>query len=299
MGDSLKIAKAAATSKATGILAPVEDAPMPESSSLILVPPTPVAAVEEPQATNSIKLDAITLAKLDRLIADFVVAISQLGIKDPKFQGRIADIRKLGDDGIKASTQASARLLERPVGSRQKGGLAVSATLSTSLLDLRRQVDSLDPGHQGDLFGTRKLLGFIPVGDRLQAYFARYESGQGHINAIVAGLEQGKSELTKDNKELEREKENLWQTMDRLRQYIYLAQKLDTSLTERIAMVEARDLERARVLKEDMQLYVRQRIQDLTAQLCASIQGYMSMDVIRHNNLELIRGVDRASTATV
>ena len=300
MGDSLKIDKAAATAaKATGIVAPVPDSPAPESSTLVLVPPSPVAVVEEPQATNAIKLDPSTLAKLDRLVADYTIAIAQLDVKDPKFESRVADIRTLGDDDIKASAQVSSRLLSRPVGSMQKGGLAVTASVSTSLLNLRRQIDALDPGHQGDLFGPRKLLGIIPFGDRLRAYFARYQSSQTHINAIVAGLQNGQSELTRDNADLEREKENLWQTMERLRQYIYLAQKLDASLTDRISTVEAKDPERARILKEDMLFYVRQKLQDLTAQLAVSVQGYLSLDVIRRNNLELIRGVDRATTTTV
>jgi uncharacterized protein YaaN involved in tellurite resistance len=263
------------------------------------VPPSPVAVVEEPEATNSVKLDAATLAKLDRLVAGYVVAITQLDVKDPKFESHVADIRKLGEDDMKASAQVSSRLLERPVGSMQKGGIAVAGTVSSSLLQLRRQIDSLDPGHQGDLFGPRKLLGILPFGDRLRAYFAKYQSSQSHINAIVAALEHGQGELAQDNADLEREKENLWQTMSRLREYIYLAQKLDNSLNERIAMVEDKDPERARVLKEDMLFYVRQKVQDLTAQLAVSVQGYLSIDVIRRNNLELVRGVDRATTTTV
>jgi uncharacterized protein YaaN involved in tellurite resistance len=300
MGDSLKIGKSAATAgKATGIVAPVADAPVPESSALVLVPPSPVAIVEEPQATGAIKLDATTLAKLDRLVAGYVVAIASLSVKDPKFRSRVSDIRKLGDDEIKASAQVSSRLLDRPVGTMQRGGLSSAGTVGNGLLQLRRQIDSLDPRHQGDLFGPRKLLGFIPFGDRLRAYFARYQSSQGHINAIVTGLQNGQTELAKDNDDLEREKANLWQTMERLRQYIYLAQKLDTSLTERIAKIEAADPERARILREDMLFYVRQKVQDLTAQLAVSVQGYLSLDVIRRNNLELIRGVDRATTTTV
>jgi uncharacterized protein YaaN involved in tellurite resistance len=300
MGDSLKIGKAAATGKATGILAADADAPASESNSLVLVPPAPPAIVEEPQAANSIKLDAPTLAKLDRLAADYVVAISQLDIRDPKFESRIEDIRQLGEDDIKASAQASSRLLDRPVGSMQKGGIAVTGTVATNLLQLRKQIDALNPGSQGDLFATRKIMGrVLPFGDRLRGYFAKYQSSQSQINAIVAGLERGQGELVKDNTDLEHEKENLWQTMERLRQYIYLAQKLDNSLTERIAKVEAKDPERAKILREDMQFYVRQKLQDLTAQMAVSVQGYLSIDVIRRNNLELVRGVDRATTTTV
>jgi uncharacterized protein YaaN involved in tellurite resistance len=87
--------------------------------------------------------------------------------------------------------------------------------------------------------------------------------------------------------------------MERLRQYIYLAQKLDSTLEARIAKVEANDPERARVLREDMLFYVRQKVLDLTAQLSVSVQGYLAMDIIRRNNLELIRGVDRATTTTI
>src|SRR5665811_995586 len=64
-------------------------------------------------------------------------------------------------------------------------------------------------------------------------------------------------------------------------------------------MIEANDPERALVLKEDMLFYVRQKVQDLTAQLAVGVQGYLSIDVIRRNNLELISGVDRATTTTV
>src|SRR5262249_35858408 len=44
---------------------------------------------------------------------------------------------------------------------------------------------------------------------------------------------------------------------------------------------------------------VRQKVQDLLTQLAVSAQGYMALDMVRKNNLELIKGVDRATTTTV
>ena len=44
---------------------------------------------------------------------------------------------------------------------------------------------------------------------------------------------------------------------------------------------------------------VRQKNQDLLTQLAVSVQGYLALDVIRRNNLELIKGVQRATTTTV
>ena len=48
-----------------------------------------------------------------------------------------------------------------------------------------------------------------------------------------------------------------------------------------------------------MLFYVRQKHQDLLTQLAVSIQGYLAIDIIIKNNIELIKGVDRASTTTI
>jgi uncharacterized protein YaaN involved in tellurite resistance len=44
---------------------------------------------------------------------------------------------------------------------------------------------------------------------------------------------------------------------------------------------------------------VRQKHQDLLTQLAVSIQNYLAIDIVMKNNIELIKGVDRASTTTV
>jgi uncharacterized protein YaaN involved in tellurite resistance len=145
----------------------------------------------------------------------------------------------------------------------------------------------------------RRLLGVIPFGDKVVDYFRKYQSSQGHINAIITGLYDGQDELRRDNASIEQEKVNLWEVMGRLRQYAYLAQQLDKGLTAKIAGIEATDPDRARVLKEDLLFPVRQKVQDLLTQLAVSVQGYLALDLIRRNNVELIKGVDRATTTTV
>lgn len=87
--------------------------------------------------------------------------------------------------------------------------------------------------------------------------------------------------------------------MARLNQYIYVAERLDSRLSAQIAEFEASDPQRAKALREDVLFYVRQKHQDLLTQLAVSIQGYLAMDIIIKNNLELIKGVDRATTTTV
>jgi uncharacterized protein YaaN involved in tellurite resistance len=179
------------------------------------------------------------------------------------------------------------------------GGVSEASEVSKSLLSLRRTVEDLDPAKQGDLLSPRRLLGVIPFGDKVVDYFRKYQSSQGHINAIITGLYDGQDELRRDNASIEQEKVNLWEVMGRLRQYAYLAQQLDKGLTAKIAGIEATDPDRARVLKEDLLFPVRQKVQDLLTQLAVSVQGYLALDLIRRNNVELIKGVDRATTTTV
>jgi len=76
------------------------------------------------------------------------------------------------------------------------------------------------------------------------------------------------------------EKQNLWQTMGRLNQYVYIAEQLDTKLTANIAEIELSDPERAKQLNQDVLFYVRQKHQDLLTQLAVSIQSYLAIDII-------------------
>ena len=44
---------------------------------------------------------------------------------------------------------------------------------------------------------------------------------------------------------------------------------------------------------------MRQRATDLLTQMAVSVQGYLALDLVKKNNLELMKGVERASTTTV
>ena len=52
-------------------------------------------------------------------------------------------------------------------------------------------------------------------------------------------------------------------------------------------------------MEADVLFPVRQRHQDILTQLAVSVQGYLAMDLIRKNNVELIKGVERARTTTI
>jgi len=271
----------------------------PATARLTLEPPPAVEAVPATRAAEAVKIDAGQQQKLDQMVSTYLEAVTSLDTHDQAFAARVNDIAKLGDDDIRASAQVSNRLLDKPMAEMSQGGISQTSNVTKSLLSLRKTVEDLDPQKQGNLLSPRKLLGVIPYGDRLSDYFHKYQSSQGHINAIIVSLYDGQDELRRDNADIEQEKVNLWATMGRLRQYAYLAEQLDKGLTAKIAEVEASDPDRAKTLKEDLLFPVRQKRQDLLTQLAVSVQGYLALDLIRRNNVELIKGVDRATTTTV
>ena len=268
---------------------------------LVLTAPPPVAPVAPAQAAGAIVVDPKEVDRLDALVDRYLDGITSLEVQSPDFKRKVDDIRKMGDEDIRASASVSNTLLDKPVAEMNEGGLTQTSAVSRSLLDLRHTVEDLDPAHQGDMFSPRKLLGILPfgAGDRIRDYFDKYRSSQTHLNKIIESLYSGQDELRRDNAAIVGEQQRLWEVNGRLRQYIYMGQRLDAKLVDRIAAIEATDPDRARALKEDLLFYVRQKVQDLLTQLAVGVQGYLALDLIRKNNLELIKGVDRATTTTV
>ena len=271
----------------------------PETSPVIsLEAPQPVAVVPQDEADQLVKLDLTKVPELDAKVNDFVRYVLQTPVNTAVFDEKVNAIHQLGSAEIRASAQIANRMLDRPAKSMDKA-LFDNSPIAKSLTELRSVVEDLDPTRQGSLSSPRKFLGIIPMGKSVQDYFRKYQSSQTHINAIIESLYHGKDELMKDNASIEQEKVNMWALMQSLRQYIYVGQKIDERLGQKIGELEATDPEKARVVKEELLFYVRQKNMDFLTQLAVNIQGYLALDMIRKNNLELIKGVDRATTTTI
>ena len=271
----------------------------PETSPVItLEAPQPVAVVPQDEADQLVKLDLTKVPELDAKVNDFVMHVLQTPVNTSVFDEKVNAIHQLGSAEIRASAQIANRMLDRPAKSMDKA-LFDNSPIAKSLTELRSVVEELDPSRQGSLSSPRKFLGIIPMGKSVQDYFRKYQSSQTHINAIIESLYHGKDELMKDNASIEQEKVNMWALMQSLRQYIYVGKKIDERLEHKIGELEATDPEKARVVKEELLFYVRQKNMDFLTQLAVNIQGYLALDMIRKNNLELIKGVDRATTTTI
>ena len=269
----------------------------PAPEGLVLTPPAPAAAVATTAAPKMAPaVPEAALPGLDAKVDDYIGSLMAADAKSPEFAAKTNDVRTMGDKEIRDAADTSNRLLKVPVRELNEGSLSNGSKVGATLIELRRTVEDLDPREAG---GPKKLLGMIPFGNRLRDYFQRYQSAQSHLNAIIQALYDGQDELRRDNAALNQEKQSLWTTMGMLNQYIYVAERLDAKLSATIAQLDATDPDRARALREDVLFYVRQKHQDLLTQLAVSIQGYLAMDIVIKNNLELIKGVDRATTTTV
>lgn len=267
------------------------------TAPLVLDPPAPVPTVQEQESNELVKLDDRQLPALEEKIGQFIDDVLHHEAYSDAFKDRVRAVHQLGSQEIRAAAAVSNRMMDRPANAMNQG-LFDHSPIAKSLVDLRNTIEDLDPSKQ-DLFAPRKLFGLIPWGNRLRDYFLGYQSSQNHINHIIESLYHGKDELLKDNAAIEQEKVNLWHLMHMLRQYIYVGEQIDARLSAKIAEIEQSDSEKARIVKEEMLFYVRQKHIDLLTQLTVSIQGYLTLDMVRKNNLELIKGVDRATTTTI
>ena len=261
-------------------------------TALELTPPDPVPAVAPERAAGLVPLEPEKKSKLDEKADAFVAELVALDAQSPDFGRKVDQITNMGRKEIAAAAQMSNRFLDRPVRAIDK-----DSGVGADLAELRRTVEELDPGRRS--LAPRKLLGIIPFGNRLKNYFDSYSSAQSHIQAILSRLASGKDELLMDNAAIDQERAKLWEAMGRLEQMIHIARSLDQKLEDAAADLDATDPAKAKAVRETALFYVRQRTQDLLTQMAVSVQGYLALDLVKKNNVELVKGVDRASTTTV
>src|SRR5262249_51107983 len=159
--------------------APADAAAPATSTDLVpLTAPAPVATVTPEEAPEIVKLDPQTAAGLDQKADSFATELAGLDTHSTEFQTKLKAIYDMGSQYIKDPAAVSTRLLDKPTKAMEAGVFDQTSNVSTSLVQLRRTVEDLDPSRQG-LFTKKRLWGLIPVfGNRLRDYFAKYQSAQ-------------------------------------------------------------------------------------------------------------------------
>src|SRR3954463_12226939 len=263
-------------------------------TKLTLQAPDPVQAVQPEQAAGLVPIDEGVKSKLDTVVDKFVDELVAADANSPEFGRKVDELTNMGRKQIAEAAGHSNRFLDRPVKAIDK-----DSGIGADLTELRRTVEELDPGRQGNLSRPRKILGIIPFGNRIGNYFQKYQSAQTHISKILNSLASGKDELLMDNAAIDTERAALWKAMGQLEQMIHISKTLDSKLEEKAAELDATDPAKARAIRETALFYPRQRTTDLLTQMAVTVQGYLALDLVKKNNVELVKGVDRASTTTV
>ncbi|MET8075253.1 toxic anion resistance protein [Streptomyces sp. NPDC005303] len=269
---------------------------MNNDDTFLLTPPEPVAAVPREKAGGLVPVDDSVRTDMAQKASAYVEGLATLDARSPEFAGKVGEITALGSGEMRGAAAQSNRMLERTVRSLPDQGGDAQSQVARSLVELRRVVEDLDPRDLPAAKG-RKFLSRLPGGNRLRDHVAKYASAQGTLNRIVGSLRGGQDELRRDNAALQTERVRLWETMGKLQEYVVLTEALDQAVEGHITAVG--DPEAADTLRADVLFPVRQKHQDLLTQLAVCAQGYLAMDVVRRNNEELIKGVDRAATTTV
>jgi len=246
------------------------------------------------EASGLVPLKREETSELDTKVAKFVDELAALDANSPEFGKKVDQLTAMGRKEISDAAGASNRFLERPV-----KAIDSDTGIGADLTELRRTVEKLDPSANGKLLTKRKFLGIIPFGNRINNYFDSYRSSQTHISAILSRLGAGKDELLMDNAAIDTERSGLWKTMHRLEQMIHISKQLDRTLEDKANELDATEPAKAKAIRETALFYTRQRTTDLLTQMAVTVQGYLALDLVKKNNVELVKGVDRASTTTV
>ena len=264
------------------------------TTKIKLDPPEALQPIAIHDASGLVPLKDSETSELDGKVAKFVDELAALDSNSPEFGKKVDALTAMGRKEIAEAAGASNRFLDRPV-----KAIDSDTGIGADLTELRRTVEALDPSEAGRGMTTRKFLGIIPFGNKVNQYFDKYRSSQTHISAILNRLANGKDELLMDNAAIDTERASLWKTMHKLEQMIHISKTLDRNLEDKANELDATEPAKAKAIRETALFYTRQRTTDLLTQMAVTVQGYLALDLVKKNNVELVKGVDRASTTTV
>ncbi len=207
----------------------------------------------------------------------------------------VSSIENFGTDIVEKSTRKNELINVRLADLSRMGG--ENGEVVNGLAQLQTQMKDLDPS--GIDFVKKGPLGklFNPI----RNYFAKFEKADDIIADTIESLDKGKTTLKNDNTTLEIEQLALRDLTKKLGQQIELGTKMDESITTAVekAKTDNADEERIKFIEEEVLFPLRQKVMDLQQMQTVNMQGIIAMEIVRRNNKELIRAVDRAESVTV
>ncbi|TCO54979.1 toxic anion resistance protein [Actinocrispum wychmicini] len=269
-------------------------------SDFTLTPPDPVEPIPATRAAGLIPLGEDVQQDITARAEEFTRQLAALDPRSPDFGTMLDEVLTVGSADMRMAATIAGALLDRSAAALAGArGEKVSAQqeITLSLAELRKTVRELDPTKLP--ITGRKLLRLIPVANEARKLLSRYQAASEPVNALVVHLKMRQDLLKRDNAAIKNERERLWRNMSKLSESAAFASAVDEAVDRQAAILDLADPAMAKALRADILHPIRQRQQDILTQLAVSAQGYLALDLLRRNNDELIRGVERAVVTTV
>ena len=244
---------------------------------------------------NKTALGAQTKKVLAQSSQEQLQAMLQLDTDNPVQRKAAMDtIEAFGDDAVEASNRKNAFLAKRIAAFKNNSDQ--TGVVASNLTQLSVAMKDLDPSGIRFSDGMRHKF-FHPA----RKYFTKYEKADKVIDGILEVITSGEKQLKNDNQTLLLEQEGLENETRKLNEYIAMGQEFDAALSARIeqAKLAGEDEKKIAFLESEILFPLRQKVMDMSTLSVVNYQGIGAMEIIRKNNLELIRGVDRAKQVSV
>ena len=224
------------------------------------------------------------------------VAIFETDLSNPSERESI--LKPIEDFGVDDMSKSASKneILATRFADLSKGGKDAD-NISEKLSQLNREMKDLDPSRVN--FAKKGVLGNLV--NPVRKYFERYEKAEVAISNIIQSLDNSSKVLQNDNTTLLAEENYLREVTNKLLADIELGKQMDESIEAQIAQAEADGVDQDKIafVREEVLFPLRQRVMDMQQMIVVNQQGIVSLNVIRRNNKELIRGVNRAKNVTV
>ncbi|SMD26225.1 toxic anion resistance protein [Kibdelosporangium aridum] len=269
-------------------------------NDFVLTPPDPVEPIPAARAAGLISLSDEVRSGLAARADEFTARLVAADPRSPDFGKVLDELLTLGAADMRVAATIAGALLDRSA--KALAGARGERTtpqqeIALSLAELRKTVRALDPAKLP--ITGRKILKLIPVAGEARKLWARYQAANEPVNALVVHLRMRQDLLHRDNSAIKGERERLWQTMTKLSEAAAFAAAVDEAVDRQASVLDLADPALATALRSDVLHPIRERHQDILTQLAVCAQGYLALDLLRRNNDQLIRGVERAVSTTV
>lgn len=261
------------------------------TAAFTLEPPEVIQAVPAEAAREAVPLKPELQQQVDDQVLRFIDALANEDLHSEGFRSRLDSAFALGKEEVSnASSLMQGRFMQRNY-------VGIEDTPAFKAInDIRAQLDELNPGNDGDLMQPRKLLGIIPFGNKLEAYFRKYQSAADQLKTSMTQLYAARDDMQKDVVDIEATRAKLWEAMQKLAAASRFATTLDTKLEEKVKSLEHSDPQRAQALRQEVLFYARQNLQDLQTQQAVCVNGYLALDVLKKTGREMMNGCTRVAT---